>query len=285
MTQPLDLNALQLIRLVAKFRSFSQAAEEAGLSQSALSRQVSNAESRLGLKLFERTTRQVKITKAGAILLRETAAIPNLLQGALRRIEEECLNAIPTIKIAISNEIALAHIPGIFNVKPAEAKIVVSQETTKELQNGLCEARYDLGIFSAWEHGSDEIKITHRMSDPFILVAPANQALSPSFKQADQTPWILPPWENPARALIDTAFPNLSASMEIENFDLMIQLVALGHGCAFVPRRALSSFTRKKLIQKIPIPRPLVRQLIVAAPKNLKPTAHVESFVRQILFS
>jgi hypothetical protein len=38
------------------------------------------------------------------------------------------------------------------------------------------------------------------------------------------------------------------------------------------------------LFQIIPIPRSLVRQLVVAAPKNLKPTAHVESFVRQILF-
>lgn len=282
MNLPIDLNSLHLIRLVAEFRSFSRAAKKAGLSQSALSRQISNAESKLGVALFQRTTRRVKITEAGAILLRETAAIPNLLRGAFRRIEEECLHAKPKIRIAISNEIALAHIPGIFKVKPAEAKIIVSQEESAELQARLREARYDLGIFADMDAMTSDFKITHRMADPFILIAPASQS-EPLI--TDHVQWILPPSGSPARRLINTSYPNLSASMEIENFDLMIQLVALGHGCAFVPRRALSSFTRKKLIQKIPIPRPLVRQLIVAAPKNLKPTAHVESFVRQILFS
>ena len=91
MNQPVDLYSLQLIRLVAEHRNFSAAAKEAGISQSALSRQIANAELRLELKLFERTTRQVKITEAGAILLRETAAIPNLLEGALNRLREECL--------------------------------------------------------------------------------------------------------------------------------------------------------------------------------------------------
>ena len=83
MNQPVDLYSLQLIRLVAEHRSFSAAAKEAGISQSALSRQIANAELRLELKLFERTTRQVRITEAGAILLRETAAIPNLLWNYL----------------------------------------------------------------------------------------------------------------------------------------------------------------------------------------------------------
>lgn len=285
MNHPLDLSSLYLIRIVANFRSFSQAAKEAGISQSALSRQISNAEARLGVKLFERTTRRVTITEAGAILLRETAAIPNLLQGALRRIEEECLNAKPRIKIAISNEIALAHIPGIFNLQATEAKIIVSQEPTFDLISGLRGARYDLGIFTETESINESLKITHRITDSMILISPADQPVPDFAKKGDLTPWILPPPPSPSRRLIDQAYPSLSASMEIENFDLMIQLVALGHGSAFVPRRALSTFTRKKLIQKIPLPRPLKRQLIVAAPKNLKPSEHVENFVRQILFS
>ena len=285
MNHPLDLSSLYLIRIVANFRSFSQAAKEAGISQSALSRQISNAEARLGVKLFERTTRRVEITEAGAILLRETAAIPNLLQGALRRIEEECLNAKPIIKIAISNEISLAHIPGIFQLTASEAKIVVSQETTLSLLDGLHEARYDLGIFANTEPHSKEFTISHRMADPFILIGPADQIPPSSVEDTGATAWILPPPDTPARSLIDKNFPNLQASMEIDNFDLIIQLVALGHGYAFVPRRALSNFARKKLIQKIALPRPLVRELVVAAPVNLKPSESIEKFVRQILFS
>lgn len=123
------------------------------------------------------------------------------------------------------------------------------------------------------------------MADPFILIAPADQIPPSSVEDTGATAWILPPPDTPARALIDKSFPNLQVSMEIDNFDLIIQLVALGHGHAFVPRRALSNFARKKLIQKIALPRPLVRELVVAAPVNLKPSESIEKFVRQILFS
>ncbi len=85
----IDLHALHLLRSVAKFRGFTAAAKACGLSQSALTRQVQAIEARLGIKVFERTTRSVTVTEPGAVLLRETAAIPNILSGAMRRIRED----------------------------------------------------------------------------------------------------------------------------------------------------------------------------------------------------
>src|SRR5687767_11621900 len=86
---PIDLHSLYLLRLVAKFRGFTAASKACGLSQSALTRQVQAIEARLGIKVFDRTTRIVAITEPGAVLLRETEAIPNILAGAMRRIRED----------------------------------------------------------------------------------------------------------------------------------------------------------------------------------------------------
>ena len=51
-TKPFDLHALHLFHLMVKHRSFTDAAREAGLSQSALTRQMQSLESRLGLDLI-----------------------------------------------------------------------------------------------------------------------------------------------------------------------------------------------------------------------------------------
>jgi len=286
MNHQIDLYALQLLRLVAEHRNFSAAALEAGISQSALSRQVAKLESRLDLKLFERSTRRVTITEAGAILLRDTAAIPNLLDGALRRLREECLQAPPEIKVALSNELSLAHIPGIFTTLPDGTKITVSQCPPSDLIKQLSEARFDLGIFAAPQALPESLKITHRMSDRFCLIAPKELAPPSNMKSwINKQRWILPPSESPARNLIQQSYRSLKPAMELENFDLMVQFVALEMGCAFVPRRCLSNFKRKSSIQKIKTPKKIQRDLLVATPKHLKASEQVESFIKSILFS
>jgi DNA-binding transcriptional LysR family regulator len=60
-----NLNDLQALVTVAREGSFTKAAAQLGLSQSALSHTVSGLEARLGLRLLTRTTRKVALTAAG----------------------------------------------------------------------------------------------------------------------------------------------------------------------------------------------------------------------------
>ena len=71
-----NLNDLLAFLAVAKERSFTRAAAQLGVSQSALSHTVRGLEERLGLRLLTRTTRSVAPTEAGERLLR--AAGPRL---------------------------------------------------------------------------------------------------------------------------------------------------------------------------------------------------------------
>ena len=136
----IDLYSLHLLRLVAKFRGFTAASKACGLSQSALTRQVQMIEGKLGIKVFDRTTRTVTITEPGAVLLRETEAIPNILRGAMRRIREDYLGSPREIRIGISPDLALAHIAGIFHTQrkhQPEVKVIVSQpdETSRQFKS------------------------------------------------------------------------------------------------------------------------------------------------------
>jgi len=60
-----NLNDLQALVTVARHGSFTKAAAQLGLSQSALSHTVSGLEARLGMRLLTRTTRKVSLTDAG----------------------------------------------------------------------------------------------------------------------------------------------------------------------------------------------------------------------------
>ena len=64
-TMPFDLYELHLFHLVLTHGSFTKAATAAGLTQSALTRQIQGMEQGLGLPLLERTTRSVKLSPSG----------------------------------------------------------------------------------------------------------------------------------------------------------------------------------------------------------------------------
>ena len=63
--EDLMLGSVELFCLAAELQSFTAAANAAGVTPAAVSRSVSRLEERLGVRLFVRTTRQIRLTAAG----------------------------------------------------------------------------------------------------------------------------------------------------------------------------------------------------------------------------
>ena len=82
MIHPSEFGALRAFAAVAEHRSFTRAAEELGVSSSALSQTIRGLEERLGMGLLHRTTRSVALTEAGASLLAEVAPALGRLTNA-----------------------------------------------------------------------------------------------------------------------------------------------------------------------------------------------------------
>ncbi|MGB6221869.1 LysR family transcriptional regulator [Haloferula sp.] len=297
--ESIGLRALQNLRLVALYRSFSAAAEHAGISASALSRQVQSVEDNLGLKLFDRTTRKVSLTEAGAIFLRETEAIPSIMSGAIRRVREECLGMLKEIQVGISTELASAHIPGIFHAHKrfdSKSRLVISQADEGELLEQTQANRLDVAIMTMPSAIPQSIEVIHEMEDHFCILSGRDDGLGelPSTARdwkiwsANQN-WLLPSVGTHSRRLMDTwmgeAGWKVVPSMELKDFDLMIQLVALGMGSTIVPRRAHGGFMRKRQVLKLPMPRTLSRTLVAIVPRFSRAPGHVNAFVKGILFS
>lgn len=80
-----NIHNLQSFVAAAKFSSFTQAAIELHLTQSAISRQIKELESQLGVTLFKRSKQRVTLTDTGIRFLQDAKKILNITEDAMLR--------------------------------------------------------------------------------------------------------------------------------------------------------------------------------------------------------
>ena len=105
----MNLNQLQYVLNVAKYRSFSAAAENLYISQSILSQQIMNLENELNVKLFVRTTRDVQITEAGRAFVLEAAGILRSMEDLKQTMSDYAGLLKGTINIGAINALETIH--------------------------------------------------------------------------------------------------------------------------------------------------------------------------------
>lgn len=176
------LRQLRAFLAVAKHGSFSRAAEEVAVSQSAVSFAVQQLERELGLLLLDRTTRRVGMTAVGATLaasgsrllaeldavLKELkdvgqrrrgkvvmACVPSVARGFMPRCVEYCANRWPEISFAIED---------------IAAKEVVARVERGDVEFGL----------SGGEIDAAELHVEDLAQDPFVLACRRDDELAKS---------------------------------------------------------------------------------------------------------
>ena len=149
LTTPFDIYELHLFQLVAQHRSFTKAAEVAGLTQSAVTRQVQGIETSLGLALFERTTRSVQLTPAGQALWRESTRLLGDVDRTLKTLREDFAGAKKAIRVGVSRSVSLAYLPGFFHANLRRLPGVgyhVSNRASADILTALESNDLDLGV-------------------------------------------------------------------------------------------------------------------------------------------
>jgi DNA-binding transcriptional LysR family regulator len=141
-----NLNDLMAFVAVAKERSFTRAAAQLGVSQSALSHTVRGLEERLGLRLLTRTTRSVAPTEAGDRLLRIAAPRLDDISAEMAALNELRDKPSGTIRIT-AHDHALRSVlwPALQKLLPDYPDIKVEIVIDYGLTDIVAE-RYDAGV-------------------------------------------------------------------------------------------------------------------------------------------
>lgn len=296
-TAPFDLYELHLFHLVAEHQSFTKAAAVAGLTQSAVTRQMQGIEQGLGVELFERTTRSVRLTSAGILLRDESERLLGGVQGLLQRVREDFAGARKQVSVGVSRSIGLAYLPGFFHANLRKLPTVgyrVSSTSSTAILNALESNRMDLGVLCPPPRLPATLRVTHRFQDAFVLIASGEAAANFDGKAKVRGQWaarqnwlLLDGATNTGRRLrswMHRQKLTVEPGMELDSFDLIINLVALGMGVSFVPIRALALYHRKRAITRLPWPERFERELVVVMRRNRKIPTHLAQFVENVLF-
>ena len=95
------LGSIELFCLAAEFKSFTAAAVEAGVTPAAVSRSVGRLEERLGVRLFVRTTRQIRLTEGGQAYFEQCREALGRLVEAEREITGRQAEPSGTLRISV----------------------------------------------------------------------------------------------------------------------------------------------------------------------------------------
>jgi DNA-binding transcriptional LysR family regulator len=154
-----NTNDLMAFLAVARERSFTRAAAQLGVSQSALSHTIRGLEERLGLRLLTRTTRSVATTEAGERLVRTVGPKFEQIDSELSALTELREKPAGTIRITTGEHAALAVLwPALTTLLPRYPDIKVELTIDYGLTDIVAE-RYDAGVRLGEQVAKDMIAV------------------------------------------------------------------------------------------------------------------------------
>lgn len=177
-----QLTALHVFKRVVEFQSFSGAARDIGLSNAAVSKNVSELEKHLGVRLLTRTTRHVSVTEAGERYYKRCTRILDDLDEA--GVEAAGLTSKPsgTLKVVAPLSLGLAHLsPALPNYLTQHPDVSLELDLNMSISD-LANKDFDVAI-RAGGTLSDSSLISRTLA-PMQLVLCA----APSYLAAHGTP-------------------------------------------------------------------------------------------------
>lgn len=251
MRPQLSLNSIITFLAVADAGSFRGAAEPLHTSQSAVSARVKQLEERLGVRLFDRTTRSVKLTDSGKRLYATAMSACAELSNIEQVLRQEASLQRGEVKLAVVPSLAQAEIPGIlaeFRQRHPGVQLQLMDVDSRRSLEMLARRDVDLAIIS--DAADRKAIVFERLFwDECYLVVPAGhrftKAKSVSLRQLEGEALMVSPRGTTLRQVLDASFreagSELAPTQQISNIATLMRMVLAGFGLAIAPAKALRS--------------------------------------------
>lgn len=270
----MNLNHLSIFQAVAASGSVSAGAQSLHISQSAASKQLGEFEQALGVLLFDRLPRGVRLTEAGRLLqgyANNLVAVEAEAEAAIRDLK---LGIRGRLRIGASRTVGAYLMPALlaqFRQRYPDVEIFLQVDSTATIEQRLIASEIDIG-FTEGIVGSELLEYRVFASDELVLIAAPRHpitALSPvPLATVIQHPILMHEVGSGTRAVTEKAFSakkiTLRPSMTLASTEAIKHTVETGVGIAvlsaFAVRTELAARTLKVVPMKgLTIHRPLYR--------------------------
>ncbi|GAB2881436.1 LysR family transcriptional regulator [Paraburkholderia jirisanensis] len=288
------LRQLRVFIEVARLQSFSRAGDEIGLTQSAVSRCVRELEAELGLKLVDRTTREVQLTDVGGNLVASVSRLLTDLDDALREIREIGEQRRGRVVVAASPTIACRLMPQVIAACGRQFPYItlglrddVQSDVVRKVKSGEVDFGVVVGPIAA-----DDLFMVPLMTDSFCLVSRADHPLAArkqvEWKALEGQRLVMLDQASGSRPIIDAALDahhvRVDVVQELGHPATVYGLVEAGIGVSVLPWLALPLPADATLVARPLTPRAeRTVELVRRRDRSLSPAAEsVWSLITQV---
>jgi DNA-binding transcriptional LysR family regulator len=245
----LNLHQLYIFHAVAEQHSFSRAAETLFLSQPGVSLQVKALERSVGMRLFEKAGRTLRLTPAGEELYAYSEKIFALLSETQLVMEELHGARRGAIKVAASTTAGIYVVPaalGAFHRRNPAIKLTLDVVNRFTVQEHLLNDEIDLAVMGLIEDAHD-LEVAKFVPNQLVVIAPPGHPLAsrqriPLAELAGEL-FLLREKGSGTRTDIEHIFARaeapLKVGMELRSSGAIKQAVAADLGISVMPRSAI----------------------------------------------
>ena len=281
-----SLSTIRSFLMLAQYLHFGRAAEALSITQPALSNQIKMLEQLLGVRLFARTTRWVRLTPEGERFLRRAQRIVSDVDSAFVEMANPGAPPRGNVAFACIPTIAANIFPRIINEfqsRHPEIKVTMIDETTVELERRIASREVDFGIGGS-PRRTHELAFAPLFSDPFVLVCHKSHAFAGRKRvtvgKVLDSPVITLATDSNVRQTIENYFAlagySFRPQFELNHHYTIGAMVEAGLGVAFLPSQAAERMRASPMISIIPTDEPSFARhvgLITRRGETLPPAA------------
>ncbi|WP_195276841.1 selenium metabolism-associated LysR family transcriptional regulator [Anaerotruncus rubiinfantis] len=290
----MEFKQLQSFIAVAKYNSFTKAAERLYISQPTISAHIRALEEELRTRLILRTTKSIELTCNGQELYDYAVNIMELRDRMIKHCSEVEKKIIHLGASTIPSAYILPEVLPVYGKDHPEVYFIIHQSDSQTVSDGLLDGVFDIGLMGM-KSEDRRLDCTPFCQDHMVVITPVNEHFLALKEQAQtpveillKEPIILREKGSGSKKSIDYFLESLGVSEEdlqitarVNDQEAIKNLVAGGLGISITSEKAAHNFLIAKRLLMFELPEySRKRDLYLALRKNSAPKSYVLEFAQ-----
>jgi LysR family transcriptional regulator, transcriptional activator of the cysJI operon len=256
----MNLNLFKTYVRVVETQNLSKTADDFGISQPAVTKQIQSLEDIFGVLLLERSGRKLKPTEAGEILYNHAKEIIKAIEKTERAMEDLAESRRGSLYLGASTipgQYILPYLIKIYKDKFTNISISMDIADTEKIFNHVAERELDIGIVGGWINNR-KVDGFEWLEDELVVIVPESHRLAGyqevKLENLRHERWIIREKGSGTRKSVEGLLAahgirkeELNIYMEAGSTEAVLAMVESGMGISIVSRWAIKRIEERKM--------------------------------------